>query len=532
MSVLAHAGDPFFPRALPEKKQLPIPLMAGFDAGVSDEYFWNKEGYISRPCGGVLFGLVSGLGSSFEARIRVHRRLMCSDTVTDWQSALPEAFLAYRRDRRLEEVECIIPDLTGQSRGKAMPVYKFSPDQPIFLPNSIFYQTVSGEYVDLEIENQWLEQDIVLQPDMSTASAVPWADDCTLQVIHDLQTRDGDPFALGPRNVLRRVLDLYSEKGWRPVVAPEIEFYLTKPNTDPTEDIEPPIGRTGRRGAKQQAFSMAAVDEHGEVVDTIYDFAEAQGLTIDTITQEGGTGQIEINLQHGDPLRLADEVFYFKRTIREAALKHGVFATFMAKPMKDEPGSSMHIHQSVVEAKSGENIFSASDGSPTEAFTHFIGGSQTYLMQMVPLLAPYVNSFRRYASQMSSPTNLEWAMDNRTTGLRVPHSSPNARRVENRVTGSDTNPYLSIAASLAAGYLGMVERIIPRDAVTREVYDSEFPLPGSLNSALGLFEDKGPVWDVLGAEFCQLYCDIKRAELEEYMHEISPWERQHLLLNA
>ena len=454
-------------------------------------------------------------------------------TTTPWIETLPPAFMEYLGDRRLDEVEIITPDLVGMSRGKAMPSYKFDPSGTFFLPISLFYQTISGEYVDMEIENQWLEKDIVLRPDMSTCTAVAWAEDPTLQLICDLETRDGEPLGIAPRNVLKRVLKLYEDKGWKPVVAPEIEFFLTKPHTDPNEDIEPPLGRTGRRSASRQAYSMDAVDEYGDVIDTIYDFAEAQGLAIDTIIQEGGAGQIEINLMHGDPLNLADQVFFFKRSIREAALKNGIFATFMAKPMRDEPGSAMHIHQSIVDSETGENIFSDKDGNPTDHFHHFIGGSQKYLVHSVPLLAPYVNSFRRFSKEgMSAPTNVEWAADNRTTGIRIPNSGPEARRVENRVIGIDTNPYLSIAASLACGYLGMVEKVEPREPVNHEIYEGGAELPGSLTNALELFEEDTALREVLGEEFCQLYSDIKRAELEEYQREISPWERQHLLLNA
>jgi len=452
---------------------------------------------------------------------------------TDWINMAPAALVEYLDGRRLEEVECIIPDLAGMSRGKAMPSYKFDPEQTLFLPVSLFYQTISGEYVDMEIENQWLEQDMVLRPDMSTATAVPWSDDISVQIINDLETRDGKPLPIAPRNVLKRVLAAYANKGWRPVVAPELEFYLTKPNVDPNEAIEPPLGRTGRKGASRQAYSMVAVDEFGEVIDTIYDFAEAQGLQIDTVIQEGGAGQIEINLNHGDPLNLADQVFYFKRTIREAALKKGVFATFMAKPIRDEPGSAMHIHQSVVDARTGANLFSAKNGKPTQLFHNFIGGSQKYLMQAVPFLAPYVNSYRRLSAEgHAAPTNLEWAADNRTTGIRIPNSGPEARRVENRVIGSDTNPYLSIAASLAAGYLGMVKKIKPRDAAEGEVYDDCEQLPFSQRGALELMDEGADMRKILGKEFCQLYSDIKWAELEEHQREISPWERQHLLLNA
>jgi len=458
---------------------------------------------------------------------------MADATRINWQGALPNAFTAFAGQRRIDEVECIVSDLVGTSRGKAMPCGKFDPNGELALPITLFYQTVSGEYVDMEIENQWLERDILLRPDMDTASAVPWSEDLSLQVICDMFNRDGAPLQIAPRNVLRKVLDSYAAHGWRPVIAPELEFYLTKPNLDPNEAIEPPVGRTGRKGASRQVYSMSAVDEYGSVIDTIYDYAEAQGLEIDTIIQEGGAGQIEINLMHGDPLRLADQVFYFKRTIREAALKNGVYATFMAKPIRDEPGSAMHVHQSVVDARSGENIFSNADGTASDLFRWFTGGSQKYLRQVVPILAPYVNSYRRITVEgQSAPANLEWASDNRTTGLRVPNSPPQARRLENRVIGMDCNPYIAIAASLSCGLLGMLNKVEPRAEAVNEVWKAEDPLPSSLSEALGLFDTAKDIRAQLGEEFCQLFSDIKWAEHDEYQREISPWERQHLLLNV
>ena len=451
----------------------------------------------------------------------------------DWIENLPEHFLDYLKNRRLEEVECIVPDLAGMSRGKAMPADKFNPDGTLFLPVSLFYQTISGEYVRLNIADQWTEKDVVLKPDMTTASAVPWANYPTMQVICDIDSLDGSPLSISPRNVLRRVVSLYSEQGWRPVVAPELEFYLTKPNTDSNEPIEPPLGRTGRKGVSRHVCSMATVDEYGTAIDTIYDFAEAQGLSIDTVTKEDGAGQIEFNLPHGDPLLLADQVFYFKRAIREAALKNGIFATFMAKPIRGEPGSAMHLHQSVVCSETGTNIFTDSKGCASDLFHHFLGGSQAYLSQIIPLLAPYVNSYRRIVDEKQvAPANLEWAEDNRTVGLRVPRSIPDSRRLENRVIGMDCNPYLAIAASLACGYLGMMNAIKPRPAVEHAVRGVEAKFPITLSLALAEFESANEVWSVLGEEFCRLYHDVKIVEDEDFRREISPWERQHLLLNV
>ena len=454
-------------------------------------------------------------------------------TQDEWLKKLPQAAKDYLAGRKLEEVECIVADTPGIARGKAMPALKFSTMDSMYLPDSIYYQTITGSYVDIdEIKDQYTEGDMVLKPDFSSATAAPWTGDITLQVIHDVEDQKGEPIQLVPRNVLKRVVDLYTAEGWVPVVAPEMEFYLVGPNTNPNHPIEPMLGRTGRKAASQQAYSMSAVDEYGPVIDDIYDFAEAQGLEIDTIIQEGGAGQIEINLKHGDPVKLADEVFYFKRLIKEAALRHNCFATFMAKPIADQPGSAMHIHHSVVDAESGENIFTGDGGGATNMHKHFIAGLQHYMPAATPFIAPYVNSYRRFVAEHAAPINLEWAADNRTTGIRIPTSGPSARRVENRVAGMDCNPYIAIAASLACGYLGMKNGLTPRKAAKGEAYHDNREIPATMPEALLLLDDCPELKEVMGKHFVQVYHAIKDMENDEFQQVISPWEREHLLMNV
>ncbi|MBJ3762749.1 glutamine synthetase [Maribius pontilimi] len=451
--------------------------------------------------------------------------------MTDWLSQTPEAAQAYLRGHRLDEVECIVSDLPGIARGKAMPASKFARQSRFFLPSSIFLQTITGDWADDGVDDGATEPDMILTPDYGTATAAPWTADWTLQVIHDLHLQSGEPVPFAPRNVLKSVVAAYHARGWTPVVAPEMEFYLVARNVDPAQKIAPMTGRTGRAAAARQAYSMSAVDEYGAVIDDIYDFAEAQGFEIDGITQEGGAGQLEINMRHGNPVKLADEIFFFKRLIREAALRHDCFATFMAKPIEGEPGSSMHIHHSVLDA-AGHNIFSAPDGSETPAFQQFIGGLQHHLPSAVALLAPYVNSYRRYVRDFSAPVNLEWGRDNRTVGLRVPVSDPAARRVENRIAGMDCNPYLGIAASLACGYLGLVEGRTPRPERTDVAYDAASDISRNLGEALQTFGADTALQDLLGPEFGRIYTTVKQAEYHEYLQVISPWEREHLLINV
>jgi len=450
----------------------------------------------------------------------------------DWITGLPDAAQSYLEGRRLDEVECVISDLPGIARGKAVPASKFARQTHFYLPDSIFYQTITGDWGEAAGAEGFIERDMTLVPDMNTATAAPWTADWTLQVIHDAQERDGTPIPFAPRNVLKRVVGLVRDMGFEPVVAPEMEFFLVARNIDPAKDIAPMIGRSGRPAAARQAYSMTAVDEFGPVIDDIYDFAEAQGFEIDGITQEGGAGQLEINLRHGDPVKLADEVFYFKRLIREAALRHDCFATFMAKPIADEPGSAMHIHHSLIDRETGRNAFAGPQGGETDVFYHFIGGLQKHMPEALAVMAPYVNSYRRFVKDHAAPINLEWGRDNRTTGIRVPLSSPQSRRVENRIAGMDCNPYLAIAASLACGYLGMRDEVRPSKQFRGDAYEGEGDIPRVLGQALDLFDDAKALHDVLGPEFARVYGIVKRAEYDEFLQVISPWEREHLLLNV
>ena len=222
----------------------------------------------------------------------------------------------------------------------------------------------------------------------------------------------------------------------------------------------------------------------------------------------------------------------FKRTIREAALKHDMYATFMAKPIQGQPGSAMHIHQSIVDKKTGKNIFSNEDGTESEAFYHFIGGMQKHVPNALVMFAPYVNSYRRLTPDASAPVNVKWGYDNRTTALRVPRSDPQARRVENRIPSSDANPYLALAASLACGLIGLKNKIMPDAPVATSVNRNEVELPRGLIEAVNLFEEDAELKALLGISFATTYAAIKRAEFETFMEVISPWEREYLLLNV
>src|SRR5210317_568999 len=431
-------------------------------------------------------------------------------------------------EHHIEDVEAIVPDMAGAARGKVMPAAKFGKGD-MKMPEGVFAQTISGDYVNdpdnIEDRDMWLV------PDPRTLRPVPWAADPAASVFLDCYHRDGSPVAKSPRAVLRSVLAKYEARGWVPVVAPEVEFYLLSPHSDPNEEAEPPEGRLGWTEGAKQPYSIDTMNDFDPFINQVYEYCDSQRITIDTISQEMGPAQFELNFLHGNPVDLADQVFLFKRTVREAAINHNMHATFLAKPMANEAGSALHIHQSIVDTQ-GNNIFSDANGKPTDLFNGFLGGLQKHMNEALLIFAPYVNSYRRLASPWSSPVNLAWALDNRTVGLRVPDSPPEARRIENRLAGSDVNPYLVIAATLACGYLRMIEGLTPTEPTEGSAYGEDHSLHRHIFAAIDALRNSKAMRGMLGDSFVDLYVALKDDEYKEFQEIITPYEREILMFNV
>ncbi len=436
------------------------------------------------------------------------------------------AFFA-RHDIR--DVECIFADISGYPRGKLMPAQSFAAAVELRIAQAIPMQAVTGDYSYDPIFPD-ADPDLRLVPDYATLKLSPWSSVPRAFAIHDCVELDGKPCVFAARSLLKTVLARYAARGLRPVVAPEIEFYLTAPCADPSQPLTAPTARNGRAEAGQSAFSLNMLNELAPFWDEFRAALDSLGVQSDTWIHEVGQTQYEVNLMHGDPVAVADQAFLFKYAAKEIAIKHGLNAVFMAKPISGAAGSSMHLHQSVVDS-AGRNIFSSDDGSESASFRHFIGGLQAYVPDLMLIFAPHVNSYRRYVSGSQAPVNLHWGYDNRTTGLRVPVSGPAARRVENRIAGADANPYLAIAASLAAGLAGMDERLTPTEplAVGTSAYDEAHALARSFLPAHEIMAGSSSSRRLLGDAFVTGYCAVKAVEYQSYLHEVSAWERRFLL---
>ncbi|TIQ38318.1 MAG: glutamine synthetase [Mesorhizobium sp.] len=447
-------------------------------------------------------------------------------------SADPQSWLT---THGINEVECLVPDVNGVLRGKALPAAKFLKsleDRALYLPSSAFLVAIDGRYSGSVDEGfAYQDPDMRMVPDLSTLSLAPGGGDGKAYVFADTFHMDDRPWMASPRHVLRAALELYRRRGWRAVMAPELEFYLTAPNPDPDRPLTAPVGRNGRPESVQHPYDMQALEEFETVTRRLYDHAAIAGLPLDTLIHESGTAQLEINFLHGDPLALADKVLLFKRMARQAAQASGMHATFMAKPIAAQAGSSMHLHMSIAD-ESGEPLFAGKDGDDSAMFAQFIGGLQKYIPEIMPLFAPNVNSYRRIRPGHSAPANIEWSHDNRSCGLRVPMGGRAARRVENRLPGADANPYLAMAGSLIAGYLGIEEKLDRSAEALGNAYRSQSTLPKTMEEALDRFAACEPVRELLGEDFFQTYLRVKSVELDLFQTVVTSWERDHLLLKV
>lgn len=433
--------------------------------------------------------------------------------------------------KQIDFVECIVPDFNGVAKGKTVPAKELLAGV-IRLPEAIFGQDAVGSWSEDHDLFDVADVDMLLIPDESTLVNQPWSNSGTAQCICDCQSANGEDLDIAPRTLLKNVLALFEDLDIEPVVAQEAEFYLVARNTDPMHPLTPAHGVSGRQQKTPRSFQMEAMSEYSPFIETLHRYTKEQNIHTAGMVQEMGRGQLEVNFNHGNPLERADEMFNFKRAARQAAIENGYYATFLAKPISREPGSSMHLHQSLVDKNTGKNLFVDENGNFSEKFSAYLGGLQKYSKSVMAIFAPNVNSYRRFEGAESCPTNVEWGLDNRTTGFRVPQSEPSGTRIENRIPGSDTNPYLAIAVNLACGYLGLQENLKPNKPVEGSAWDQPYTMPRTLVEALAEFSECEPLINIFGERFVKAYVDVKSREAKAFAEEVTSWEREHLLLTV
>lgn len=407
-------------------------------------------------------------------------------------------------------------DLNGISRGKRVP-YAYTDklaNGAVRLPFSALNVDVWGEDIaDSPLVFETGDADGILLPTSRGPVPMPWLANPSELHPMVLHHDDGTPFAGDPRHALAAVLERYNKRGLQVVAATELEFYLVDDSGAVLKPASSPL--TGKPMHTADVLSLDALDAFDDFFTDLYKASAAMDLPAQAAISEGGLGQFEINLNHGDALKAADDAWLFKTLVRGMARKHGMAATFMAKPFADDAGNGMHVHFSVLDAE-GRNIFN--DGGPdgTPALHHAIAGCIKAMPASTLIFAPHANSYMRMVPGAHAPTGISWAHENRTAAIRIPGGTPNARRIEHRVAGGDINPYLMLAVVLGAALTGIEDGQMPPPAITGNAYDQDLPqLPTNWAEAIDLFANSEIMPRILPADLIRNMVLTKRQELRK-----------------
>lgn len=436
-----------------------------------------------------------------------------------------QTFLNQNPDIELFEV--MLPDIGGGLRGKWITrdkIYKLFAGE-IKLPASSVAFDVWGRDID-----RWVfgggDGDGHCQPDIETLVRVPWASRATGQVLMSMNEADGSPCLLDPRYLLRRILDRFAERGLTPVLATEMEFYLLRDEPDALgRPGHTQMDRVGGRLAAGQTYGIEAMAEVAELMHDIRDACQTQRLPVDALIKEGAPSQYEINLHHcADALQAADQAVMLRRVIRGVARRHGLLATFMAKPFGELAGSGMHVHCSLLD-RQGNNVFDSGNRQGTPLLGHAVAGCLRAMPESMLLFAPHLNSYRRFRRGTHAPLAPCWGHENRTAAIRIPADTPAATRLEHRVAGADAHPHLVIAAMLAGMLEGLEEGLEPPAPLQGNACDEMAErLPRHWPEALQRFQQSAFIRTHFGPEFQRILTLMKEQEMDDFDRQVTPLE--------
>ena len=434
----------------------------------------------------------------------------------------------------ITQVDAFLADMNGVPRGKRFPVHEAKKiwDSGVQLPFCLYFLDVTGEDLDPGGRSEARgDPDGDAWPVAETLARVPWASEPAAQVLLTMPEQKNQPCLVDPRQVLAQLLARFARSGLKPVVAVELEFYLMDRKRGPLGEPLPPISpATGEPDAARHLYSIGGLDIYADFVRDVAAAATQQHVPASTAIAENSPGQFEINLHHdSDAVRACDHAVLLCRIIKSVAPKHGFSASFMAEPYLDRAGSGMHVHCSLVDAK-GRNAFDDGGEKGTALLRHAIGGLAATTAEAMALLAPNLNSYRRYRSGSLVPMGATWGYNNRSVAFRVPAGSPNARRIEHRIAGADANPYLAVAAILAGMLHGIERRLDPGAPAKTDVSAKVDPrMPFHWHKAIAGLRKAKILPDYLCADYLALYADAKAAELAKFNNAISPREHEWYL---
>jgi len=428
----------------------------------------------------------------------------------------------------IETVICAFPDLYGRLMGKRVEAHHFVDSvlrgEGLNACDYLFTVDMEMDPVPGYRFASWEVGygDMHLSPDPNTLRFASWLEKTAL-VLCDADLEDGrGPVRVSPRSILRRQLELAKEQGFVPQGASEIEFYLFRETYDSAAEK----GYSNLRpvGDYIEDYHIFQGTKEEGLVGAIRHHMDRSGVPVEFSKGEWGPGQHEVNLRYTDLLEMADRHTIYKEAAKEIAWQAGAAVTFMAKWNEHLAGSSMHVHLSLNDVRSGRPAFA--DGPEADAFRWFLGGWLAHAREISAFYAPYPTSYKRYQSGSFAPTGIGWGYDNRTLSFRVVGKGPSLR-VECRAPGADANPYLVFAVSVAAGMDGVARHIEPPPAISGNAYGNPGVerLPESSREAVEAMEGSTWVREVLGDDVVDHYAHFLRVEQGKFDQVVTDWER-------
>lgn len=436
-----------------------------------------------------------------------------------------ESFLSRNPDIQLLEV--LMPDFNGLLRCKRIQRQEFAAlfDRQFSVPRTVPLLAIRGDMYDgVDPAEVGGDPDQLLLPLAGTLARIPWYDTPVAQVLTAYAGAEGQLEWVDPRSPLQRVLDRYAADGLHPVVATELEFYLLAPGDAPRP--QPLLGKVPGTSLRQTGIQYCMADDLFDCDAFLNDVraaCEIQDVPLTAIHSEFSPGQWEINTHHREDAVLAcTDAMLLRRIVKGVARRHGLGATFMAKPFDDTGGSGMHIHASVYDS-SGLNIFA--DPDPLDpprlmpTLLHAVAGLEATVNEAMAIFAPNPNSYRRFRAGAFAPASPSWGYDHREVALRIPRSPEASRRIEHRIAGADANPYLVVAAVLAGMHAGIEsgrEPVAPRVPREADLANEATTLPKRLDEALRLFREGRQLPAYLGEPFVSSFATVREGESDDY----------------
>jgi glutamine synthetase len=450
-----------------------------------------------------------------------------------------EAFLA--DNPHIEFFDVLFTSLAGVPRGKRLRRHEMAQvfSYGRFLPGSLLVVDITGQDVeDTGLVWEDGDADRLAKPVSGTLVPAPWLGMDMAQVMLSMYDLDGTPNDLDPRHVLKRVLDRYAADGLSPVVACELEFYLLDAARTAEGGVALPVSRfTGARPTLHAVYGLPEVEDAAPFLRDLWNACDDQDIPLEGVISEYAPGQLELTLKHKpDALRAADDAVMYKRVAKGVALTHSLEACFMAKPFSHRAGSGLHLHISFND-ESGQNACASEDPQGAPLLRHAIAGMQALLPESLAIFAPNANSYRRFKANSYAPVAPTWGVNNRTVSLRIPAGLPHTRHVEHRVAGADANPYLALAAVLAAAHYGITHKLDPGPAITGNGYAAApvanaKPMPSNWFAAVDLFSQSAVLKDYLGDRFVQMFTTVKKTEQARFFDVVTALDYDWYLRNA